>query len=1026
VVQGIGILNGEAEYGAGILCEGSSPTLTDVVFRDGNAIYGGGGLYCRNSSPELLGCLFTGNVTLFKGGAMACSSSSHPVVSDCDFLGNYSPWAGGALHLDGSNSSFDHCVFAQNGTGILTGDGGGAGFLTASSPSFTNCTFMWNNTGAQNYAATFNLTADSDPVLENSIIAFSIGKHVVCEPDCEPILTCCDVYSGGPEDYVDCLAGQGGINGNISEDPLFCDPNNSDFRVAENSPCLPVNNGCGVQIGARGQGCGIKEILVTSPNGGEQWRAGTEHEITWTSQGVNLVSIFYGDGSSSTHVASDIPAAAGSYTWLVPNDPGMRFVKIYGEYHSPVDESDVAFEILPPQEVTVTYPNGGETLDGGSAVEITWTSQEIDNVSIQYGVDPDWTTIVAITPAAPGSYMWTVPNDAGHWSLRICDADDGIPCDDSDATFEILYTGPITYNVCPDGTGDFQTIQEAINAAQDGDVIELCDGVYAGDGNRDVEFLGKAITVRSQSGDPQNCVVDCGSLGRGFRFIAGEGPGSVLEAITIVGGLARGMGPGMEDDVVKDGKAKDSAGAGIYCWGSSPTIQGCVLWNNSSQTGGALYCYDASPTVNRCTFYGNSGPEGAGVVTMFSSNPLIENSIIAASALGPAVACYHGGEATLVCCDVYDNEGGDWTGCIAAQAGVNGNFSADPLFLDPANGDFHVSALSPCANWPGCGPVGAQGISFLPEPVILSVTDVGNDQGRQVRVTWQRSLYDAPDDGVIITSYSLYRRQDEFKSLGWDFIETVPATGDIGYQCVSPSLCDSTFEGICWSVFFVRAHTPDPVTHFSSAPDSGYSIDNIGPIPPRNVDGDFTGNAVHLTWDANEEPDLRDYFVYRGSYAGFEPVTPVAQVTAPECVDPFPLGGGGVAWYKVTARDSSGNESAPSEAAGIPLSVLSVSAETAMPSTFYLGPAVPNPFNPTTEISYGIPAGAEPSRVVVDIFDATGRAVTNLVDAEQGPGTYRAVWNSTDRNGARVASGVYFYRIIWNGKSETKRMVLLK
>ena len=60
------------------------------------------------------------------------------------------------------------------------------------------------------------------------------------------------------------------------------------------------------------------------------------------------------------------------------------------------------------------------------------------------------------------------------------------------------------------------------------------------------------------------------------------------------------------------------------------------------------------------------------------------------------------------------------------------------------------------------------------------------------------------------------------------------------------------------------------------------------------------------------------------------------------------------------------------------------------------------------------------------VYDATGRQVTTLVNVDQGPGTYRVVWDGRDHKGVEVASGVYFYRIVWNGRSETRRMVLLK
>ena len=93
-------------------------------------------------------------------------------------------------------------------------------------------------------------------------------------------------------------------------------------------------------------------------------------------------------------------------------------------------------------------------------------------------------------------------------------------------------SGAETYIVTPDGTGDFPTIQEAIHAAEDGDIIELTDGVFSGTGNRDISYLGKAITVRSQNGDPHSCVIDCeGSPAephRGFNFCSDETAESVL------------------------------------------------------------------------------------------------------------------------------------------------------------------------------------------------------------------------------------------------------------------------------------------------------------------------------------------------------------------------------------------------------------------------------------------------------------------------------------------------------------------
>ena len=98
-----------------------------------------------------------------------------------------------------------------------------------------------------------------------------------------------------------------------------------------------------------------------------------------------------------------------------------------------------------------------------------------------------------------------------------------------------------TWRVTADGTGDAPTIQAAIDSASDGDEVVLADGTYAGEGNRDVAFLGKAITVRSESNDPDACVIDLDQADRweprrGFLFQKGEDAGSILSSVTIRNG----------------------------------------------------------------------------------------------------------------------------------------------------------------------------------------------------------------------------------------------------------------------------------------------------------------------------------------------------------------------------------------------------------------------------------------------------------------------------------------------------------
>ncbi len=103
--------------------------------------------------------------------------------------------------------------------------------------------------------------------------------------------------------------------------------------------------------------------------------------------------------------------------------------------------------------------------------------------------------------------------------------------------------GAATYTVEPDGSGNFPTIQAAVNAATHGDVILLGDGVFTGSGNHSITFGGKRIAVRSASDDPAACTIDLrGSptnAVRAFLFTA-EGPESVVRGITIANGYTCG------------------------------------------------------------------------------------------------------------------------------------------------------------------------------------------------------------------------------------------------------------------------------------------------------------------------------------------------------------------------------------------------------------------------------------------------------------------------------------------------------
>jgi hypothetical protein len=122
--------------------------------------------------------------------------------------------------------------------------------------------------------------------------------------------------------------------------------------------------------------------------------------------------------------------------------------------------------------------------------------------------------------------------------------------------------------------------------------------------------------------------------------------------------------------------------------------------------------------------------------------------------------------------------------------------------------------------------------------------------------------------------------------------------------------------------------------------------------------------------------------------------------------------------YKVTAVDFAGNES---EAGFVP-GASAVSGDGMPRRTALLG-AVPNPFNPSTRLSFEV-AAAGHARLVV--YDVSGRLVRTLIDSFHDVGRFDVVWDGRNDAGHISAAGVYLYRLETDGVVETKRMLLVK
>ena len=94
-----------------------------------------------------------------------------------------------------------------------------------------------------------------------------------------------------------------------------------------------------------------------------------------------------------------------------------------------------------------------------------------------------------------------------------------------------------------------------------------------------------------------------------------------------------------------------------------------------------------------------------------------------------------------------------------------------------------------------------------------------------------------------------------------------------------------------------------------------------------------------------------------------------------------------------------------------------------LPTEFALEGNYPNPFNPTTTIQFALP---EDASVTLEVFDATGRLVSTLINGQLSAGRYESIWNGRNDAGSTVASGMYLYRLRAGSFVESKTMLLMK
>jgi parallel beta-helix repeat protein len=290
---------------------------------------------------------------------------------------------------------------------------------------------------------------------------------------------------------------------------------------------------------------------------------------------------------------------------------------------------------------------------------------------------------------------------------------------------------------------DQPTIQAGIDAAVDGDTVLVTDGIYIGEGNSDIDFLGKSILVVSEYG-PDLTIIDCeGSYDdphRAFSFHSGEDSTSILQGFTIKGGYYNGNWP--SDDGI------------IFCNASSPIIRGNIFTENQTLTSicDGIYCLYSSPTIDGNTFSQNYGSV---TIYCYYAPATITNCILWNNQNWDIVAYY--GEPIVRYCDF--EEGYGFQG--------EGNINEDPLFVYAEGNDYHLSPNSPCID------VGDPESSPDPDGTIADMGCLYYDHDSEITFYIMRDKFYFPRlDSVGFYAFVANNTDTSISLQGWTECET--------------------------------------------------------------------------------------------------------------------------------------------------------------------------------------------------------------------------------------------------------------
>jgi parallel beta-helix repeat protein len=522
----------------------------------------------------------------------------------------------------------------------------------------------------------------------------------------------------------------------------------------------------------------------------------------------------------------------------------------------------------------------------------------------------------------------------------------------------------------------YTTIQAAIDASAYGDVVVVAAGTYsdcthpapAPDGTLCVAIMKSGVSI--QGAGPGITIIDALGLGRGI-YCNGVVE-ATIEGLTIRGAFAL------------------EHGAGIYCYnGSSPTIQNCVVRDNTD--GGIIIRWYSNPTIRNVTMSHNFGKEGGGLYIAVSSNPIITSCFVDSNSapIGGGVSVLNSAPQfrnSFIRHNAISGAGGGWGGGLTIK-------SSTPWFMN-------CSVLDNTSKGGGGGAYVEEGTATFIQCTIMGnrTTEAYGPGGglflSYCNVTLEDCLI-ARNTVVGTQVFPLLSDGGGIRVLGGPGELTIRRC-TIAANSAASGLGGGVSNNFCSPIIEQSIIANNSLGAGLYCDDAEYGAFTVS---CTDIYGNAGGNAICGT-DAGGNFSLNPLFCdlannnFRLQTAS--PCQPGAHPNGPAACGGNLIGGLG--------GDCS------------PAGVIDAEASLALETR-------PNPFRGSTEIRFDVPRAG---RLSVVVYDAAGREVRSLVEGVMAAGPHAVAWDGADASGRRVPSGVYFYRLSLDGRTEGRRVIVTR